>query len=787
MERDCDCKIKLCPDTNPPRPINLAPDPPPDDSGFLIIRFKPGALGSRQAKLAAAAKQSGLRALSDILDEYKLASQPLVTSLNRAKLEKLEQEAMQGDTPPMRSLTSYWRLDTRQVGAKLQEIEVALRRIPEIELVYREKTPSDPVNAGNDTYSGSESFLDAAPTGVDARWVWTQPNGDGTGMRFIDLEQGWLLGHEDLPSPTLIFNDNHDGTGGYVGNHGAAVLGEVAGVDNTRGIIGLAPNVASVRTVSWWKASDPGTLHVADALLAAVGANPRPHVVLIEVQIGSALLPVETDPANLDAIRLAVASGVVVVEAGGNGNNDLDAWTDSLGKQRLNRSSADFVDSGATLVGAALSALPHDRASFSNYGSRVDCYAWGENIVSAGYGDLAGSGNTSYTATFGGTSGASPIITGAALLMQGLYLASAGTTLSPPQVRQILSNPVTGTAQGTGVAGNIGVMPNLRAIVQNTLGLVPDVYLRDAIGDTGVVPSTGNVSVSPDVITQPVAVADPNASFGEGSGTENNDTLGTQVEHGQDNFVYIRMRNRGMGVGNGTTAKVYWSEVSTLVTPEMWHLIGTTSPVNVPVGDTLVVAGPLIWHKADLPASGDHACFVAILDQASDPAPPIPASGPGFDWNAFVNLVRSHNNITWRNFNVVDVLPDPSADPAVLDFLIAGSPDAARQFDLEVIQRMPQRARVELEVPLALLAVMPKTGFVSRKVDRRTGRARLMLPSTRGLPLCSVRLSAGARHRCRLLVHGDPGLAGGLHRIAVRQIFDGIEVGRVTFGLRVKR
>jgi serine protease len=158
----------------------------------------------------------------------------------------------------MRSLTSYWRLDTRQVGAKLQEIEAALRRIPEIELVYREKTPSDPVNPGNDTYSGSESFLDAAPTGVDARWVWTQPNGDGTGMRFIDLEQGWLLGHADLPSPTLIFNDNHDGTRGYVGNHGAAVLGEVAGVDNTRGIIGVAPNVASVRTVSWWKASDPG-------------------------------------------------------------------------------------------------------------------------------------------------------------------------------------------------------------------------------------------------------------------------------------------------------------------------------------------------------------------------------------------------------------------------------------------------------------------------------------------------------------------------------------------------
>jgi hypothetical protein len=95
---------------NPPRPINLSPDRPPDDSGFLIIRFKPGALASRQAKLAAAAKESGLHALADLLTANKLRAQPLITSLKRAGLEKLEQEAIQGDTPPLRSLTSDWRL-----------------------------------------------------------------------------------------------------------------------------------------------------------------------------------------------------------------------------------------------------------------------------------------------------------------------------------------------------------------------------------------------------------------------------------------------------------------------------------------------------------------------------------------------------------------------------------------------------------------------------------------------------------------------------------------------------
>ncbi len=379
------------------------------------------------------------------------------------------------------------------------------------------------------------------------------------------------------------------------------------------------------------------------------------------------------------------------------------------------------------------------------------------------------------------------MISGSALLLQGMYFATTGTLLSPQQMRVLLSDSATGTAQGGGVAGNIGMMPNLRSIVQSTLGLVPDVYLRDNVGDTGAVPSSGTVSISPDVIVQASAVANPNGSFGEGSGTENDDTLGTKVEHGQDNHIYVRMRNRGLGPAPAARATVYWSDVATLVTPEMWHLIGITAPVDVPVGNTLVVTPELIWPKADLPVTGNHACFVAILDQASDPAPPVPASGPAFDWNAFINLVRAQNNVTWRNFNVVDVLPDPNADPAVLDFIVAGSPDAARLFDLEIQQHLPEGVRVDLEVPKALLAVLPKVGFASRKLDNRSARARLALPFVRGIPLCSVRLGAGARHRCRLLVHGAPALARGLHRLAIRQVFDGIEVGRVTWGLRVRK
>jgi len=124
-------------------------------------------------------------------------------------------------------------------------------------------------------------------------------------------------------------------------------------------------------------------------------------------------------------------------------------------------------------VGAASASTPHDRLPESNFGSRLDCYGWGENVVSAGYGDLNLSqvDNTTYTGAFGGTSGASAIIAGAALLVQGLLLKAEKPLLSPAQMRSILSDPATGTPQGATVLGHIGVMPDLRQIIQNLLGL----------------------------------------------------------------------------------------------------------------------------------------------------------------------------------------------------------------------------------------------------------------------------------------------------------------------------
>jgi len=777
--------------TDQKQPINLNPARTSTNlSGFIIVRLPARLPLTERDDLRKHAKDR-LPGLAAFLSRQPgIATRRLIRSVNPKRLLEMERKAAASEFPPYHSLTSYWRFDYRAAETSATELLATLQRLAEIDLAYLEHAVLDPVvNDSDDVYAEGQDYLDSAPVGIDARWAWTQANGEGAGVGVIDLEQGWFLNHEDLvaKAPTLIFNDNRDGVGVYKGNHGAAVLGEAVGVDNTVGVVGAAPGVTSVRVTSHYEAATDTALHVADAIVAAIDVMPPGDILLLEVQ--RSFLPTETDAADFDAIRLASAHGIIVVEAAGNGNADLDAWVDPGGLQRLNRFDADFRDSGAIMTGSCASALPHNRyvgcgvGCGSNYGSRIDCFAWGENITSAGYGDLdPGTGDdTSYTSTFGGTSGASPVITGAALIVQGMYQATppAGGRLSPSQMRALLSDPATGTPQGPDVAGLIGIMPDLRAIIEDTLGLTPDLYLRDFVGDTGVVPSAGAISASPDIIVRPALEANPTASFGEGSGNENSNTLGFEVEEGQDNYIYVRMRNRGSVAANNTTATVFWSEVSTLVTPDMWNLIGTTPAVNVPAGDTLVVTDPITWEEADIPAEG-HYCFIGILNHERDLAPLVP---PATDWDGFRAFIRNHNNVTWRNFNVIDDV----ADPSVHSFMIAGAPDASRIFDLEIFQRLPEEANVALEMPLSLFASLPRNSFFKVNMDRKKGVARLSLPRLRCLPLSNVRLSKGARHRCRLVVTGLKGKKARGHSVTIRQVFEEEEVGRVTWFFQHKR
>jgi hypothetical protein len=105
---------------------------------------------------------------------------------------------------------------------------------------------------------------------------------------------------------------------------------------------------------------------------------------------------------------------------------------------------------------------------FSNFGTRVDCYAWGENVATLTSTQFAPFGTKRHTDQFNGTSSAAAIIAGAALAVQGVAIARTGMRLNALQMRQILSDPITGTKSFNFPKAGIGVMPDLRKIISGS-------------------------------------------------------------------------------------------------------------------------------------------------------------------------------------------------------------------------------------------------------------------------------------------------------------------------------
>ncbi|MGH8525378.1 MAG: S8 family peptidase, partial [Gammaproteobacteria bacterium] len=333
-------------------------------------------------------------------------------------------------------------------------------------------------------FTARQLYLGAAPVGIDARYAWTQTGGAGFDVRIIDCEWAWRFTHEDLvqtqggavvgtPNTNLAFR-----------NHGTAVVGEFSGDRNAFGITGICPDA----TVSGAAFSGPTAatirqaadrLRPGDILLLEIH-RAGPHATGIGQQ---GYIAIEWWPDDFDAIRYAISKGVLVVEAAGNGAENLDdpiysirpagfpsTWTNPF--NRANR------DSGAIVVGAG-SPPPgthgrdwgpdRSRLDFSNYGALIDAQGWGREVTTTGYGDLQGgvSEDLWYTDQFSGTSSASPIVVGALGCVQGYLRAHGRIPLTPARARDLLRT--TGSPQqdapGRPRTQRIGNRPNLRQMI----------------------------------------------------------------------------------------------------------------------------------------------------------------------------------------------------------------------------------------------------------------------------------------------------------------------------------
>ncbi len=317
-------------------------------------------------------------------------------------------------------------------------------------------------------FTAQQGYLDNVQ-GVHALAVQGLPGADGAGVKVVDIEGAWLWDHEDLPAPF------HESGGQYADqgwrDHGTAVLGEIRGSDNGYGVTGIAPacevGAASIAGQS-----------VPSALSTATAATSAGDVILIELhapgpnangsgQYGYVAMEYWQD--NFDAIQVATAAGRIVVEAAGNGQQDYD---DPVYGSLFDPA---YRHSGAIMVGAG--DATSDPEWFTNHGVRVDLNGWGSNVVTCGYGGLQGSAGGFpeeewYTATFGGTSSASPIVVGAVVSVQGMVKDQLATVLDAGLMRDMLHD--TGTPQLPD-PWLIGPRPNIDAAwttVQAGIGVV---------------------------------------------------------------------------------------------------------------------------------------------------------------------------------------------------------------------------------------------------------------------------------------------------------------------------
>jgi hypothetical protein len=339
---------------------------------------------TRSAAVFGAAEAAAPNVLEGVLAQHGATMRPVFPDSFAAATTELPQTAAAQD-PLVAEQARYFAVD-----APASEAEAVAQRLRETDLfetVYVKPPVQNPLAPDHQAtaaiaprlelpmpaattgpvpdFSSRQGYLNVAPDGIDARHAWSLPGGRGGGLRIIDIEGGWQFTHVDL----------RQNSGGIVAgqpfaeqswrDHGTAVLGEIGGDDNNIGVVGIASQ-AMLSAVSHRDLGSAGAISKAASLLRAGDIlllemhrpGPRHGFLSRPDQLG--VIAVEWWPDDFLAIRAAAQRGIVVVEAAGNGAENLD---DAIYDTRPANFPASWRnpfrgnhDSGAIVVGAGAPA-----------------------------------------------------------------------------------------------------------------------------------------------------------------------------------------------------------------------------------------------------------------------------------------------------------------------------------------------------------------------------------------------------------------------------------------------
>jgi subtilisin family serine protease len=275
-----------------------------------------------------------------------------------------------------------------------------------------------------------------APKAIDAPAAWAA-GCTGLGVRVAILDGGIYADHPDLAAnidvarsvsfvPSQAFNTD---TGTFW--HGTHVAGIVAAIDNTRGVVGIAPQATIIGVkvlhagTGSFGAVIAGILYAATPIAAGGGGAD-----IINMSLG-AVFPKNEGQGLVAALNKAVnyadRSGVLVVSAAGNDGLDLDHSANYVSVPA--QSGSGIAVSATGPIGVGLGATNFaSPSSYTNYGnSAINVAAPGGDFQLPGTAPCTYGGVTTQCWVFDMV-----LSTSRGTTVNGGYSWAAGTSMAAP-------------------------------------------------------------------------------------------------------------------------------------------------------------------------------------------------------------------------------------------------------------------------------------------------------------------------------------------------------------------
>lgn len=469
-------------------------------------------------------------------------------------------------------LTEYWFKWTG--NATTQEMLDYFNALDEVECALPcPQAAPPPVD-----YTSQQGYIHDSPDGINASRFWNDYGIIGQEVSVCDIEYGINANHEDLPEITMARPYPDDPPFGN--DHGTAVMGQVLALNNDWGVTGASHGAKAYFSSS---VSEASSMDYPGAVAAAMAAMKQGDIIIIEAQISGpnrdrdrgqqyGLVPIDWFVANYNALNLACGNGFIVVQAAGNGAQDLDGFeyrTNNAGHYPFmeeNRTPAIIVGAGSAPPGWGGRSAARSRLDYSNFGSRVDVQGWGEAIYTLGYGNIGNREDPDrwLTRSFGGTSGATPIVSSAAALLQSYAKTSDFGVLNPAQMLHLLRE--TGLAQQDGwfpASEHIGPFPDVVAAADQMEFLLEELLKEDGLQILGARPEVCRGDSLKLSIGAAASFPRPEISWLNETGALLSDKPQYAFAVESDSVLLVRLENDGAVYEEELRFKIYPSPVIT--------------------------------------------------------------------------------------------------------------------------------------------------------------------------------------------------------------------------------